>query len=331
MRFNSLQEDWLNSKVTPDWIHSTLMVWGSFEIQGSYHISLIGGHSIESLLKHRDFNSSRDLQPLFSALIHGHCHIGLRVESAQDFSFLESRLDRLTQDFKHQNYFQCLGIGEKAHQREITKAYEGLKEVFDPANLPPTCPPDILAKCTRVFELINLAWSTLSSDIERPKYISAVQSRRQQEAIESEPIFYAAINELQGGDTKQAAAKLQSLIDRKLEFRDLRAYRIWAGLKLDRNYSSIRLDQIPPEERHSAAYMMAKGVHYKIAHQYKKALEAFRTAHILDPRLAIAKNELHRLMQDLEQGGSQHREMLKEVTVVVENLFGKKSSRRRGA
>jgi len=77
--------------------------------------------------------------------------------------------------------------------------------------------------------------------------------------------------------------------------------------------------------------MMAKGVHYKIAHQYKKALEAFRTAHILDPRLAIAKNELHRLMQDLEQGGSQHREMLKEVTVVVENLFGKKSSRRRGA
>ena len=79
-------------------------------------------------------------------------------------------------------------------------------------------------------------------------------------------------------------------------------------------------------ESFSAPYMMAKGVHYKVMHQYKKALEAFRTAHILDPRLTIAKNELQRLMQDLEHS-SQHRDMLKEVTSVVENLFGKNTHR----
>ena len=326
-RFYGLQEDWLNSKVTPDWIHSTLMVWGSFEIGGEYHTKLRGGHSLEALLKHPDFDPNTDLQYLFSALIHSRCHIGLRIETAQDFSFLESRLDRMTADFKQQNYFQFLGVGEKAHQREITKAFESLKDSFDPVKLPAHCPADIQAKCTRVFLLISKAHETLSSDIERPRYISGLQSKRQQEALEAEPIFRSAIIELQTGHAKQAAQKLQMLLDRKLEFRDLRSYRVWAGLKLDRNYNSIRLDQIPPEERHSAPYMMAKGVHHKIMHQYKKALEAFRTAHILDARLNIAKHELQRLMQDLERGGPQHREMLKEVTSVVENLFGKVSNR----
>jgi CheY-like chemotaxis protein len=329
-RFQMLQEDWLSSKVTPDWIHSTLMVWGSFELGGEYHIHLRGGHSIEELLKHSSFDSARDLPTLFRALIQGDAYIGVRRGSAsQDFSLLESRLDRMLVDMKQQNYFQILGIGEKAHQREISRAFEILKEAFDPARLPSHCPATVVSKCQRVFQEIEKIYAILSDDMERQRYMTLLQNRRSQETLEAEPIFRAAIVELENGHAKEAAEKLQTLIDRKLDFRDIRAYRLWAGLKCDRNYNAIRLDQIPPEERHSAAYMMAKGVHYRRNHQFRKALEAFRTAQILDPRLSIAKYELKKLAQHLERSGSQHREVLREATAVMETLFGRTGTTRR--
>jgi tetratricopeptide (TPR) repeat protein len=142
-------------------------------------------------------------------------------------------------------------------------------------------------------------------------------------------VFRAAIMEIQAGHAKDAAKKFQMLLDKKIEFRDLRAYRIWAGLKVDRRYNELTLEQVPPEERHSAAYMMAKGVSLRNKGNMQKALEAFRTANVLDPRLTIAKAELQQLILDLEKNRGQNRALIKEVTSVMESLFGKIG--RRGA
>ncbi len=229
----------------------------------------------------------------------------------------------MIKDFKDQNHFQILGIGEKAHQQELNKAFNELKSVFDPKSLPASCPPATLVKCTKVFQQIELAHKTLSDDTTRAKYLILLQNKRSQSLLENEPVFRAAILELQNGHAKEAAIKFQSLLDRKLEFRDLRSYRIWAGLKTERNYSALTLDQVPPEERHSPAYMMAKGVYHRNKGQIPKALQSFRTAHILDPRLSIAKNELKELVQQLEKNKAQNRDILREATSVVENLFGR--------
>jgi tetratricopeptide (TPR) repeat protein len=74
--------------------------------------------------------------------------------------------------------------------------------------------------------------------------------------------------------------------------------------------------------------MMAKGVYYRSRRQYQKALEAFRSAHVLDPRMSIAKQELKKLLSDIDRKGG-NKDILREVTSVVENLFGKIG--RRGA
>jgi tetratricopeptide (TPR) repeat protein len=133
--------------------------------------------------------------------------------------------------------------------------------------------------------------------------------------------------EIQSGQAQPAAQKFQILIDKNLTFRDLRAYRIWAGLSIDRNYNELTLEMIPPEERHSAAFMMAKGMLFKSRGQIKKALEAFRAAQVLDPRLT-AKAELENMVSELERKGGQMA-LVKEISSLIDGWFGK--SNRRGA
>ncbi len=328
-RLDHLIEDWLESKITPDWLKSTLMQWGAYLLEGEYHPRIHGSFTIGEVFGDLGFQLDKDLVPMFRALIKNLASIGARGDSSQDFTFLESRLDKMAEDFQHQNYFQFLGVGEKAQQREVSKAFEGFKESFNPESLPAACPPEVVVKCNSVFVMLQKAYDTLSNEVERQRYLNLLQSRRSQEMLDAEPIFRAAITEVTSGHAKDAAKKFQALIDRKLEFKDLRAYRIWAGIKCDRTYSAIRLDQIPPEERHSAPYMMAKGVFYRRNGQYKKALDSFRTAHILDPRLEIARHELKQLGSELQKKKAQNREMFNEVTSVFENLFGR--SARRGA
>ncbi|MGZ3723579.1 MAG: response regulator [Bdellovibrionales bacterium] len=322
MKFEHLVEDWLDSKITADWMKSTLMSWGSFKIEGDYHSRQRGPQTIEDVFSSEHFNDEQDAQEMFRALIRGNAFIGARGETARDFSFLESRLDQMSSDFKLQNFFQMLGLSEKAQVREVTKSFEGLKEAFDPANLPPECPPELVEKCTKVYATLENARDTLMDDVERLRYLQFLNNRRGQEMLEAEPIFRTAILEVMSGHPKEAGKKFQSLLDRKIEFKDLRSYRIWAGLKENPKYNALRIDQVPPEERHSAAYMMAKGIYYRTRGQFKKAIEVFRTAHILDPRLRMAKQELKILIVEMERQKG-NRELVREVTSIVENIMAK--------
>lgn len=325
-RLDALLDDWLRSKFDVDWIRAMLSLWSAYRIEGIYHHSISGAITVAELMAHEHFKETTDLPLLFRQLLHRDAYFGVKSESQDNFKFLESRLDQLLENHKTQNYFEILGVGEKAKSLELNKAFSELKEYFDPQNLPSGCPPAVMVKCTKVFQAIEEAYKTLGEDTARSKYMILLQNKRSAALFENEPIFKAAIIELQNGHAKEAAQKFQTLLDRKLEFKELRSYRIWAGLKVDRNYNGLTLEQVPPEERHSAPYMMAKGVYHRNKGQIQKALEAFRTAHILDPRLNIARSELKQLMQYLEKNGSS-KALMKEVTSVVENLFGK----RRGA
>jgi DNA-binding response OmpR family regulator len=322
IRYEQLTSDWVNSKLTAGEIRSQLLLWGNFSIQGEFHPDYGPMATLQEFLN--DNTSARDILSLFHNLIRGKATLsGARgkADLGNNFTFLEHRLDKLLQDYKTQNHFQILGVGERALASEFNKAFAELREYFDPANLPKDCPPGLMVKCTKVFQYIKTAFETLSDDIKRGNYMLHEQNKRAQEMLEMEPVFRAGILELANGHPREAAQKFQSLIDKKLEFRDLKSYRIWAGLKCDRNFKEMTLEQVPPEERHSAPYMMAKGVYHRSRRQYQKAMEAYRSAHVLDPRMTIAKVELKKLIAEVDKRGN--KDLLSEVTSVVENLFGK--------
>lgn len=327
-RFNTLLNDWTRSKITPEWIKANFALWGGYLLQGHAHPQIANLGTIDDLFSHPDFVDKEDLTYFFRQLLNGNASIGLRGGQAPNFNFLGGRLDQLLEEYKSQNHFQILGVNEKAQTLELNKAMEDLRKHFDPQALPPEAPPAIRVKCAKVFQYIETAHQTLVDDQSRHAYLLLLQNKRAQEVLENEPVFRAAVMELQNGQAKSAGKRFQTLLDKKIEFRDLRAYRIWAGLKADKRFSAMTLDQVPPEERHSAPYLMAKGVFHRHRGQIPKALEAFRTAHILDPRLSIARAELEDLRAELERKGH-NRTLLKEVTTVIDNLFGKIS--RRGA
>ncbi|MBX3021928.1 MAG: response regulator [Bdellovibrionales bacterium] len=320
-RFEELMADWTRSKVDPTWIKANFALWGSYALEGHVHPHINEAKTIDDLLSHEDFVEREDLPYFFRQLLLGNASIGSSRGSARNWTFMENRLSQLLVEYKSANFFQILGVGEKAQSLELNKAFNDLKEYFDPHNLPAGAPSSVMVKASKVFQQIEAAYKTLSEETARTHYVLVQQNRRAQDILENEPVFRAAIYELQSGHAKEAAKRLQSLIEKKVDFKDLKAYRIWAGLKVDKRYSEITLDQVPPEERHSAPYMMAKGIYHRQRGQVVKALECFRTAHILDPRLLISQSELERLRADLERRG--HRDLLREVTSVIDNLFGR--------
>lgn len=322
-RFASLLSDWTRSKIDPLWIKTQFAMWGAYTLEGHFHTRIVDAVTIDDLFGHPDFSDRTDLPYFFRQLLLGEAVLGPRAdgEGPRNFDFLEKRLTQLLEEYQGLNHFQILGVAEKAQSLELKKAFMDLQEHFDPARLPAGAPPSVMVKCTKVFERIETAYSILADDSARNRYVLDLQNRRAQEILENEPVFRAAIIELQTGHAKEAAKRFQTLLDRKVPFKDLRSYRIWAGLKADRKYTAMTLDQVPPEERHSAPYLMAKGVFHKLRGQYSKAIECFRTAHVLDPRMAIARTELEKLKTHLEKKG--HRDLIREVTSVMESLFGK--------
>jgi CheY-like chemotaxis protein/curved DNA-binding protein CbpA len=301
-RLTHLAGEWFESKLTSDWM--------------------------QNAMTNPNFKLERDSDRLFRSLLKGEAHISGRGNHGPDFTFLESRLNKMTADFERLNYFQFLGVGEKSHSRELGQAYDDLSESFNPDSQPANCPPELKEKCAKVFAMIETAYKTLSDDVERLRYQQQLNNRRSQELLMAEPVFRAAVLELQSGHPRQAAKKFDDLAARKMDFKDLRSYRLWAGLKLDRNFSDIRIDQIPPEERHSTAFLMAKGIAYRTKGNYKLALEAFRTALVFDPRMSIARFELQSLVNEMEKSKG-NRDILKEAAGLLDTIL-EKISRRSG-
>lgn len=322
LRFEGLINEWSTSKLDPQWMKANLLLWGAYSLSGDFHNRLNNLGTLENLIHHPDFNDQTDLPYLFRQLMNGFAIIGSKSENRQNFQFFEQRLNALLDSYKNQNCFQILGVREKAHPAEVIRAFEDLKEFFDPAKLAPNCPPALLMKCTQVFQIIEDAYQTLVDDIKKQAYIMGLQRLRQQEIMAHEPQFRAAVMMLRSGNAAGAAKKFQELLDKKIDFRELRSYRLWAGLKMDRQYKGLNLEAVPPEERHSAPYMMAVALSHKNRGQYQKAFEAFSKAHILDPSMAIAKLELEALKKELkkQEVGSP---ILKEISSAIENLLGK--------
>ena len=329
LRFAGLLDDWVNSKIELSFLQGVMQNWMGCRLSGHYHHTIHDAPDLAALYAHEEFSEARDLPHLFRQLLHREAFVQSPAESdARDYSFLESRLDHLLKAHETQNYFQVIGIGEKAKALEMNRAFEDFKAHFDPQNLPEDCPPAVRVKCTKVFRHVELAYKTLSDDVERGRYLNLLQNKRSQALIEREPLFRAAIVELTSGQVKAAAKKFQDLLDQKMEFRDLRSYRIWAGLKADRAYRDLTIEHVPPEERHSPPYMMARGLYYRYKGNLQKAFESFRTAHLLDPRLSAAQSELKKLAAELERNRSQHRDLLREVTQLLETFA---TRMRRGA
>ena len=327
-RFATLMGDWTRSKMDAQGLRPLFANWGAFKLQGHYHPDIADASTLDDLFANPEFTESSDLPYLFRQLLDGNATLGERGEETRSFSFLENRLAQLLEDHKQQTYYQVLGVSEKAHHLEINRAMNDLRLHFDPQALPAHAPAALRAKTAKVFGHIELAHRTLLNDESRAEYMSLLSKKRSQEFLEHEPRFRQAVLDLQNDNAAEAMAALETIMARKIEFKDVRAYYLWAGLKVhQKQFKGLTLEQVPPEERHSAPYHVAKGIWHRQHGQVTKALECFRTANVLDPRLNSAKIEIQNLRGEGEvrTSGTQ---ILRDATSVMDGILG---GRKRGA
>ncbi len=290
-RIDSLIDDWVVSKLNSSEIAEGIRPWSQIQV---------GDSALGDFLLDSEGSQITKLPKLLNSLIRREVSLNPSATS-DDLSRLESRMDRLLADFAERNHFQILGLSERAHANEVRKAFLELSPYYDPSSLPDKISPAAKEKAKRVYQLFCTAKDTLTDDMAREQYVNLLRTHRAQKRFEAEPKFNVAVMELENELYESAEKKFQSLLSDGIDYKDLKAYRIWAGLKVNPRFNKIRLEQISPEERQSPVFHMAKGVDYTNKGQFQAAVKAFRTAYAINPRLKLARKELKELFKTIKR------------------------------
>src|SRR5690606_2659597 len=111
----------------------------------------------------------------------------------------------------------------------------------------------------------------------------------------------------------------------------LMVYLAWAQMKMGvpsskRSEFMERIEgfinQIPPEERHSAKYFYTRGLQLKLVKDPKRAYKFFKQAISLDPQFKEAHREIAALKAKY---GKKQTTLTGELTAVMTNIFKKRA------
>ncbi|HYX91574.1 MAG TPA: DnaJ domain-containing protein [Myxococcaceae bacterium] len=92
-----------------------------------------------------------------------------------DFAAELRALRDLDARIKSQNYFQLLGLDEKADATAVKVAYFKLAKQHHPDTVPPGAPPELAQLKVEIFATVGAAYRTLSEESSRQRYLAELQ------------------------------------------------------------------------------------------------------------------------------------------------------------
>jgi DNA-binding response OmpR family regulator/tetratricopeptide (TPR) repeat protein len=323
-RLKLLMSDWILSKIPPEWLRSFYLQFSERIIcwRGKMQIMIEGPKanmttlplvveklqsrmSLQELL--HDFGDAElsCLQALHTLILERKIYFGERRLTRDDFRAKINRYQRLLTSFESKDYFQILGISERARSTEIHRAYTELAKRFHPDKISPDAPDELKMLCHKIFSMISNAQETLSDDLKRKAYLDEASKREATRALELQPFYDQAVADVWAQKYGDAVRKFDDLIAKKIPLPDLIAYSYWAKIKVGQRISEKQFFEIPPEGRHSPVYLLAKGLFYKSQGHYQRALDCFRNAKLLDKHFSEAHREIVELMDELGTDSSE--------------------------
>lgn len=220
---------------------------------------------------------------------------------------LKQKILERAESITSQDYFQMLGLDREATPDQVQKAFFGLAKIWHPDRLPPAL-IDVKDACSKVFTFLTEANATLSDPGKRQDYLKLLK---------------------EGGATPEDQAKIQAILEAAQEFQkaefllkrnptDKEAYEIIKrcvqldDLQADYLATLAWLDAQRPEwlsrektiektlildrclkmnPNCERAYFY-RGMLYKRAEEFNKALKDFKKAAELNPRNLDAMREV---------------------------------------
>lgn len=261
------------------------------------------------------------LQLIHALILCGGLQFGAKSRSPESFDSKIKRYKKILKNYQDKDFFQVLGVKQQFRSKEVHRAYHDIAKGLHPDKLPAEAPQELKDLATEIFAIVSLAYSTLTDDLKLQKYRQDMERKETARSFEKEPFYQEAISELMNQRYSQALIKFERLMSEKIDFPDLISFYLWAQIKTGHGRLTMQdLYQVPPESRHSAAYLAVKGLIYKNQCNFKKAMECFQNARYLDSNLRGVQREIAATLAEVEA--------LKQTPLekIVDKLLGKKKS-----
>ncbi|MCB0365409.1 MAG: response regulator [Bdellovibrionaceae bacterium] len=348
----TLLNDWVSSKVTYEWLRAYYTPWMEHSVKfgpekSQYELvksqSLLGPvpnllkmvdnrKTLQEILDTSSIYEQKVLRALHFLFLERILVFDNRRFNSVDYSGKVKRLKVMLEDFEMQNYYEILGLSQKARDKEINRAYLELAKVLHPDKLDPGAPKEAHELQQAVFARIADAYDVLRDRNRRSAYVQELEMGLADEVLRMEAAFEDAVTFLHRGRYQKALEILDEIRKKKNQRGDLIIFHVWAKIKVGCPQSKqekfiadvgYELNQVPPEERHSANYIFVKGLYFKLIGRFDKAYTYFKHASTMDPSLMSAKRELVAL-----EGKDNARGTTGELTGVFSKFFavGKKKS-----
>jgi len=345
-----LINEWLTSKFTDDWLKSYYVPWQAHGVkQGAEWASTHRVFSTAAIQRVPDVAKVLLASPSLDA-----AQIALKVDDARfyravhalvvsrvvrfsetaakgDYDAQRNRLKKLNETLAAQNYFERLGVSQKAKDSEFKRAYFELAKVLHPDKLPQDAPADVRDLTKQTFEKISAAYNALTDAKSKEQYIKELEKGDAESQLQAESLSEQARTLLTKGDIKKAREALEQAIKLAPPRSETKLLHIWARLKTQGaarepgllTAINEELGGIPPEDRHNALFFFVRGIFMATNGDLDGARRNFDHVLNQNPDFIEARRELQLLAQ-AEQSTKTVNLFSGDLKDVVGMLFKKK-------
>lgn len=319
-RLQNIMADWIFSKIPAEFLRSFYIQYSDYSIhwRGGNDYRIEGAKvnlmylphlikrieqnpTVQQLLVEAGESDLACLQAIHALVLERRVYFKLKKQTGDDFAAKLVRYKKLLQSFAEKDFFQILGISQNAKPSEISRAYLELAKVFHPDKVPRDAPEELKMLCHNIFSHVTQAHLTVSDENNRKAYLVEMSRKEAGRIMELEPLYQQAIDALKLKKYPVAAKMFDDLIAKKLDFPDLLSYSIWARIKSGQRVNESDFSRVPPELRHSAVFLMAKGLHVKQKQNWQQALELLQSARYLDHSLPHLMNEISKVLEEINK------------------------------
>jgi FixJ family two-component response regulator/curved DNA-binding protein CbpA len=340
--------DWLNSKIPSTWIKQRYLKWlNSPPMRSSatqtYHrlwnipplknvpelvTDFTKGITLSQALSKAQYKEDLVYQVFHLLIIVGHLQLKREIKPLDEIAQI-TRLHKILEDMKTQDYFAMLGMSRSAKGPEIKKTYYELAKIFHPDKIPGNASEKLKELAQSVFSQMTRSYETLSDETKRADYIKEMEVGRAEKVLQAEGYFEDAKALLKLGQAAKALQQFDKVLKLRPANSEIWVHYAWAKMlsgegKLEDRLVEVEgiLNKIPPEDRHNAIYYFVKAMYQKMVGDEGPAKKNLQNALALNPKFVDAERLLRTFDQGKKKGGADiFRGDLKDV---VGSLFRKK-------
>lgn len=235
------------------------------------------------------------------------------------------RLTKLVKTMSAQNYFERLGLSDKANEQEIKKSYTELSQTLHPDKVD-TDSEEIMALSKEVYSLIQEAYNNLKSIELRTKYLTELKKQQSEQSAQADSILDEALSCLMRGDISNAQEKISEANKMGTSSKG-NILQAWCYIK-SRKQSPVAISQllhsVSNEDRNSVLYFHVKGLLHASQGEFDKAIVTLKNALNRDPNFISSRRELTLIEQKMGNSKKSSKNILTADLKDVVGLFFKK-------